>query len=156
MSDWRDHARGDHATGTAVELSADECRELLATQQVGRVAYVTPQGPRIVPVNFVLREGRIELRTTSYSELATYAPGEAVAFEVDVLDREHEAGWSVIVTGRCERALEEFGAVFSSPGESSATPWAGGRRPMVLRIEPTAVSGRRVGEAQWHHPDAAR
>ncbi|MBE7324683.1 pyridoxamine 5'-phosphate oxidase family protein [Nocardioides sp. Y6] len=153
-----DQSRGEsHARiGSAVELSRDECWQLLSTQQVGRVAYVGDDGPRIVPVNYVLREGHVEFRTTSYSELATHAPGHPVAFEVDELDTAHHAGWSVVVTGRCERAMDEFNTVFSSPTEQSATPWAGGRRPMVLRIEVGHVSGRHVGETGWHHPEPRR
>lgn len=147
------HSHGGDELGTEAELSGDECRALLATQQVGRIAFVAPDGPRIVPVNFVLRDGRVEFRTTSYSELATYAPGTAVAFEVDALDTVHEAGWSVLVTGHCERVLEEFGSVFTSPSQSPSTPWAGGRRPMVLRLEPGRVTGRRVGAVEWHHPE---
>lgn len=150
-----DQSPGHHdaQVGSAVELSTDECWRLLATQQVGRLAYALPEGPRIVPVNFVLREQGVELRTTSYSELATHAPGHPVAFEVDELDAEHRSGWSVVVTGRCERVLEEPDSVFSAPAEGSTTPWAGGRRPMVLRIEVDRVSGRRVGAGGWHHPE---
>lgn len=139
--------------GSAVELSTEECWRLLATQQVGRVAYALPDGPRIVPVTFVLRQGRVEFRTTSYSELATHAPGHPVAFEVDELDAEHRSGWSVVVTGRCERVMEDFNKVFSTPTESTATPWAGGRRPMALRIDVAHVSGRHVGAGGWHHPE---
>lgn len=137
-----------------VELSEDECRTLLAGQPVGRVAFVVGDAPRIVPVNFVLREGWVEFRTTSYSELATHAPGHPVAFEVDSFDPDQASGWSVLVTGHCERVMEDFGSVFSSTGESAATPWAGGRRPMVLRIEVTHLSGRHVGRGDWHHPEA--
>lgn len=148
------HGQGNHdQVGSAVELSREECWSLLATKPVGRVAFVAPDGPRIVPVNYVLRDGRVEFRTTSYSELATHAPGHPVAFEVDDLDTEHSAGWSVLVTGLCERVMEEFGSVFTSPGETAATPWAGGRRPMVLRIEASHVTGRHVGPGESHHPD---
>lgn len=148
-----DQGHHHEQVGSAVELSAEECRELLAGQQVGRVAYVAGDGPRIVPVNFVFHEGHIEFRTTSYSELATYAPGHPVAFEVDALEPEHASGWSVLATGPCERVMEEFGSVFSSPGESAATPWAGGRRPMVLRIRVEHLSGRHVGRGGWHRPE---
>ncbi|QCX26610.1 pyridoxamine 5'-phosphate oxidase family protein [Nocardioides jishulii] len=149
----------DDGTRSVVELTRAECRELLLTQAVGRVAFQGADGPRIVPVNFRVRDGVIEFRTTSYSELATYAPGTPVAFEVDALDPEHRAGWSVVVTGPCERVLEEFGAVLEMPSEPANVTWAEGRRPMLLRLEVETLSGRRVGHgdvglAEWHHPDA--
>ncbi|WP_162599883.1 pyridoxamine 5'-phosphate oxidase family protein [Nocardioides solisilvae] len=134
-----------------VELSVDECRELLRGDVVGRVAFTTPRGPRIVPVNYVVREGVLEVRTTSYSELATYAPGASVAFEVDHLDRERMRGWSVIVLGRCERVLDQSAAVFEQPGDGPR-PWAGGHRSMLLRIHAEEVTGRRVGSEHWPHP----
>ena len=58
-----------------VVLSEAECRDLMETDTVGRVAFVTPAGPRIVPVNYALHGETIEMRTTSYSELAVYGPG---------------------------------------------------------------------------------
>ena len=36
------------------ELSRDECLELLATKTVGRVAYCTPDGPEVLPLNYVV------------------------------------------------------------------------------------------------------
>lgn len=139
-----------------VELSFEECRELLDTQSVGRVAFVGPDGVRIVPVNFTLRDGAVEFRTTSYSELATHAPGTRVAFEVDELDPVHRSGWSVIVTGDCDRVVEESGSTHTPPVPSGAEPWAGGRRTLVLRLELHQVTGRRVGGGEWEHPHADR
>ena len=149
----------DDSTGSSTELSSTQCHELLATQTVGRIAFATSQGPRIVPVNFDLREGCIELHTTSYSELAVSAPDTTVAFEVDELDTQSRSGWSVVVVGTCQRVLdEELLAPSSPPGAapSGSSPWAGGRRPLTLRIRPTQLTGRRVGHGEWHHPEAAR
>ena len=134
-----------------VELSASECQELLRKDVVGRVAFVTPQGPRIVPVNYVVGDGVLELRTTSYSELATYAPGTPIAFEIDHLEREHRRGWSVVVHGDCERVHDEAAAVFDGPG-ADPEPWAGGFRPLGLRLVVRELTGRRVGGEHWPHP----
>ena len=134
-----------------VELSAEECRELLRDDVVGRIAFSTPHGPRIVPVNYTVGEGVLDVRTTSYSELATYAPGASVAFEIDHLDREHRRGWSVVVLGRCERVNEQSGAVFEQPADGPE-PWVGGHRTLLLRIWADQVSGRRVGGSHWPHP----
>lgn len=134
-----------------VELTTDECAELLRDDVVGRVAFNTPHGPRIIPVNYLVRDGVLEFRTTSYSELATYAPGNPVAFEIDHLDREHHRGWSVVVHGECERVMDQSSAVFDQPGDSPE-PWAGGPRPLLLRLHPAEITGRRVGGSHWPHP----
>jgi len=136
------------------ELSLDECRALLRGDVVGRVAFTTPHGPRIVPVNYTVQDGVLEIRTTSYSELATNAPGATVAFEIDHLDRELRSGWSVVVLGLCERALDPSAAVFDPPVDLPA-PWAGGNRPLLLRITAQDVTGRRVGAEDWAHPTVA-
>lgn len=146
----------DDRRDATTELSFEECRELLTTQSVGRVAFAGPDGARIVPVNFAVRDGSVEFRTTSYSELATHAPGTRIAFEVDQLDPERRTGWSVIVNGDCERVLEEFGATLSRPGAAGDAPWAGGRRPLLLRLHARQMTGRRVGRGEWEHPPADR
>lgn len=144
----------DDSAGSSVEISPAQCRELLATQSVGRVAFVTPDGPRIVPVNFALVDGSVEFRTSPYSAMALTAPGSVVAFEVDELDASTRSGWSVVVVGACERALDKSDSTFTPQGIPVTTPWAGGQRPLVLRIDAADITGRRVGHGEWHQPDA--
>lgn len=130
------------------ELDQQECRELLGTDVVGRVAFATPAGPRIVPVNYALEGEALSFRTTAYSELATYAVGERVAFEIDHLDDVRERGWSVVAHGTCERVdHEEHEGPHPDP-----KPWAGGTRPILLRVAWDELSGRRVGSEHWPHP----
>ena len=68
--------------GGIVDLDLAECLELLASDTVGRVAFVTPDGPRIVPVNYVVAGDSVEFRTAAYSELATYAPESAARVQL--------------------------------------------------------------------------
>ncbi len=131
-----------------VELSPAECRDLLETDTVGRVAFVTPGGPRIVPVNFSLAGEAIQLRTTAYSELARHAAGQQVAFEIDHLDTERRRGWSVVALGLCEW-VDDPG---SAPEGVEPEPWAGGNRPVRLRLAWSELTGRRVGGTHWPHP----
>jgi len=134
-----------------VELSVAECRDLLATDSVGRVAFVTPSGPRIIPVNYVLAGDALELRTTAYSELATYAPGTEIAFEIDQLDSERRRGWSVVAHGVCERVDAPHSGSLHRDGPLPE-PWAGGVRPLLLRLPWRELTGRRVGGVHWPHP----
>lgn len=134
----------------SVELSVAECRDLLETDTVGRVGFVAPGGPRIVPVNFVLVDEAIELRTTAYSELARHAPGRQIAFEIDHLDAERRRGWSVVAQGLCDW-VDDSGAD-RDPSAPAPDPWAGGNRPVRLRLAWRELTGRRVGGTHWPHP----
>lgn len=129
------------------EIDPAECRDLLDTDLVGRIAFVTPAGPRIVPVNFAVVEESIEVRTCSDTELAIYAPGHDVAFEVDHLDAERRRGWSVVVHGRCEVVAEPAHPLVPGP-----RPWADGDRRVLLRVSMGELTGRRVGGVHWPHP----
>lgn len=131
------------------DLSRAESLALLRTCEVGRVGFATPDGVRIVPVNFVVHDGPqegaevLEFRTTTASELAIHAPGTQVAFEVDHVDPDHRRGWSVVALGECHRDLESFGV--TRPGDERASPWALGRRPMVLRLPVRRLTGKVAG-----------
>lgn len=134
-----------------LELTVAECRDLMETDTVGRVAFVTPAGPRIVPVNYALHEEAIEVRTTPYSELAIYAPGHEIAFEIDQLDSVRRRGWSVVAHGVCERIEEPNAESWNRTGPGPE-PWAGGVRQLWLRLPWRELTGRRVGGSHWPHP----
>lgn len=128
----------------SIEMSRPEAEALLRIGVVGRVAVCTEDGPHLVPVNYSVVDDHVILRTTSYSVLGRTARGNVVAFEVDHLDLEQHHGWSVVVRGRAE--------VVSDPAELqrieavwSPRPWAGGNRPLVIRVPCSEVSGRTLG-----------
>lgn len=138
-----------------VELDERECRELLSSTSVGRIAVSTPAGPRIVPVNHTVRGDAVVFRTAAYSELATYARDAPVAFEADHLDFEHERGWSVIAHGTC-REIDDPDLLRWVTAEWAPRPWAGGHRTLLLQIRWTELTGRRVGGDHWPHPITPR
>ncbi|MCH5671918.1 helix-turn-helix domain-containing protein [Streptomyces gilvus] len=125
-----------------VELSATECRALLDTHGVGRIAVPTASGPLVVPVNYSVVDGAIVFRTAPGTTPAR-ASGHRVAFEVDRIDDAFSSGWSVLVRGYAE--------IVTDPAEAGrlaelahSTPWAGGRRDQWVRVDPLAVTGRRI------------
>lgn len=138
-----------------VVLGEAECRELLGSTGVGRVAVGTPQGPRIVPVNFTVRGEAIVFRTAAYAELATYARDAVVAFEADHLDHERERGWSVVAHGTC-REVDDPELLRWVTQEWAPRPWAGGQRAVLFQIVWTELTGRRVGGDHWPHPITPR
>lgn len=127
------------------DMTYDECSSHLAAESVGRVAICTPDGPHIVPVNYVVDGDMIVFRTAPYSVLGTYGAGAQVAFEVDQLDHEARAGWSVVATGRCA-TVDKPVDLARYRTHDGPRPWAAGSRVMHLRLPWSSLSGRWIGE----------
>ena len=123
-------------------LSPEQCRERLAAATIGRVAFCTPQGPAIFPVNFGLVDGVVVFRTAPYSHLGTSVVGAQVAFEVDEAKPDEEVGWSVVVHGQAMRI--EDPAEATELRRRLPEPWASGQRVMYVRVVPSRMSGRSV------------
>jgi len=125
------------------ELTAPECRALLSTHGVGRIAVPTFSGPVIVPVNYSIVDGAIVFRTAPGTTPAQ-ASGCQVAFEVDHIDEAFSEGWSVLVRGHA-RTVTDPDEVRRLDEGAYSTPWAGGRRDQWVRIgPPLALTGRRI------------
>jgi len=130
---------------SAAELDREECVRLLRTVRIGRVGTCSPRGPQILPVNFTVLDGSLYFRTTLYSALAERTQSGTVAFEADELDDRLRSGWSVLVVGEAGQIEDpkEIRDIFGRMGE----PWAPGNRPLIVRIDPTEVTGRRFDRA---------
>jgi hypothetical protein len=125
-----------------MELSEQESIERMAGEVFGRLAIATPQGPRIVPLNYAVFEDAIVFRTSPYSEVARYAVGKDAAFEVDEIDRAEETGWSVVAVGRVEEL--DPAELWDLPDGAAPQPWAGGSRNLYLRLAWRELTGRRL------------
>ena len=53
-----------------------------ASRPVGRLAWQSPDGPTVVPVNFVVDGHSVRIRTAAYSAMARECDDSAVAFQV--------------------------------------------------------------------------
>ncbi|MET8544385.1 pyridoxamine 5'-phosphate oxidase family protein [Kitasatospora sp. NPDC004799] len=128
--------------GLLLRLTEPQCWELLGTHGVGRVGLPGSSAPVVLPVNYLVDARTVAYRTGPRGAAAP-ADGSPVSFEVDRIDEHRSLGWSVLVLGQAhlvdttdeERHLAEL------PG---ATPWAGGARPLWVRVRPAAVTGRRI------------
>ncbi|HEX6148682.1 pyridoxamine 5'-phosphate oxidase family protein [Nocardioides sp.] len=129
-----------------IELPYTTCAELLATQEVGRVAVCTADGPRIIPVNFAVIDDSIVFRTTPYSVLGMHAWNSQLAFEVDQIDPEQHSGWSVVATGR-GAVVEDDVELRRIQSGVQPRPWAGGQRWLFVRLRWDDLTGRRIGPA---------
>jgi uncharacterized protein len=123
-------------------LDREECVELLTAKSVGRIAYTTDAGPRILPVNYVLVNDSVIFRTVPDGEIFHHALSSVCAFEIDETDEFFESGWSVVVVGRLQLAtVDDFTQMRLG---RLPEPWAGGNRYMFVRLACEHVSGRRV------------
>lgn len=137
---------GDTSPGPHLEeMDREECLRLLATGQVGRVAFNDGEGPAVVPVNYTVDGESVVFRTTFGGRinrsLTTLVEGADVriAFEVDHLNEDRREGWSVMVRGGAHHLSAEEVAQVPRPDA-----WAGGERESHFRITPRQISGRRV------------
>lgn len=131
-----------HDSGGLEILTEQECRELLGQVPLGRIVFTDRALPAIQPVNFLLSQGDVIIRTNPGSKLAAAARNAVVAFEVDEFDTDARGGWSVVVIGHA-RVVSENGAL-SRLRSLPLHSWAPGERDHYIAITPELISGRRL------------
>ncbi|MGW0875666.1 DUF1918 domain-containing protein [Streptomyces sp. NPDC002740] len=125
------------------DIGPEECRTLLSTHGVGRVAVWAADGsPAVVPVNYDVVDDAIVFRTAPNSTPAA-AVGTEVAFEVDHMDEAMSRGWSVLAVGPATVVTQPM-EVRRLTERARTTPWAGGEREMWVSIRPARLTGRRI------------
>jgi nitroimidazol reductase NimA-like FMN-containing flavoprotein (pyridoxamine 5'-phosphate oxidase superfamily) len=122
-------------------LEKEECLGLLSRPAVGRIALSVGALPVVLPVNFVLFDGDILIRTAPGTKLQAAAANAVVAFEVDQVDPIGHTGWSVMVQGVASEITDD--ATVARARRAPLTPWAGADG-CHLRIACQIVSGRRL------------
>lgn len=133
--------RPDSRTGL-IELTDEECWELLHATTTGRVAVAVGTTPDIFPVNYRVRGGEIVIRTEAGTKLAAGTMMPAIAFEIDDFDAVGRSGWSVVVKGKGREpsSLDEVVAL----DELDLDPWVDAPKSRWLIISPYSVTGRQV------------
>lgn len=123
-------------------LSREECISLASTMPIGRIVFTDRALPAVQPVNFLIDDGSVIIRTTEGSKLAAATRNAVVAFEIDEFDRRSQAGWSVTLVGRAQpvRDPAESARLAKLPLQT----WAPGPRDRFIRIRPEHISGRRL------------
>ena len=129
---------------TLQTLTDDECFELLATQQIGRLGVNAEHYPLIFPVNYALDRRVVVVRTQPGTKLGA-ADHANVTFEVDHIDPISRSGWSVLIRGLAEEVTSAHRTELIERTHAAAVePWAPGEHGHWLRIIPHDVSGRRI------------
>ena len=129
---------GASAARTLSKLEPAEALRLLGEAQVGALAFSMLGTPHVEVVNFVLDGDEPVFRIGSSAKLAAVGRGHAFALHVNRVDEDARTGWSVTLTGHVR-------VVRGAEAERLATlvvPWAGGRRPYVVRMAVHQVQGR--------------
>ena len=126
-------------------LDRRECLHLLATQSVGRLAVATPEGPLVVPVNFVLDGESIVFRSDRGSKLfADHTPRA----DATAVTRLKDAG--AIILGKTN--MPEFALWWESDNlvfGRTLNPWNAERIP-----SPIQYIGKTCATA-WTQPHSA-
>jgi uncharacterized protein len=122
-------------------LSREESLALLASVPVGRIVFTVRALPAIQPMNFVVDNGGIVIRTGPGTKLSATLQNGVVAFETDEIDPARSEGWSVTVVGRIQEITDPFEI---ERLDAALTPWAPGERQHFLKITPEVVTGRRL------------
>ena len=131
---------GEPATPHVEELPTAECWRLLETTTFGRLAVDGLDGrPDLFPVNFLVRNGNVFIRSAPGAKLASILTHPAVAFEID---GETEAfRWSVVMRGAAQRLTNDSEIEASGiRGLVSSHP---STKYNYVRITPDTVTGRR-------------
>ncbi|MFI8260912.1 MULTISPECIES: helix-turn-helix domain-containing protein [unclassified Streptomyces] len=125
-----------------VPLDETECRRLLGTHGVGRIAIFTPEGPAVLPVNYLTAGSDVAFRTSAEAVTARAAGTEA-AFEIDNIDDVTATGWSVLAVGELA-AVTDPEEIHHLDSTARSQPWAGGPRGHWMKLTPARITGRRV------------
>lgn len=133
----------DDTPGGLSRLSREECIARLRSRRVARLVYIARAGvPDVVPVNYVLDGEDILIRSGPGPKLQAAERGETVAVEVDDIDEDAHAGWSVVAVGRAARlSAAEQDAL---PAHVLPETWARGPRSAVIRVRIGRLDGRRL------------
>ena len=136
-----------------LELSEQECRRLLATTPLGRLAVTEKALPMIVPVHYTLRGDDVVLSNLSASRTRAAHAGAVLAFEADDYDPVTREGWAVSVIG-ASRPITDPDEVAALDALDFA-PWTGDVRQGYVAVRIGLLKGRRLVRARTGNGSAA-
>ncbi|RMB79433.1 pyridoxamine 5'-phosphate oxidase family protein [Streptomyces shenzhenensis] len=130
----------------SVDVSPEEALRLLGSVPVGRIIFTRHALPTARPVNHVLDNDDIIIRTHERAALVSHARqngghGVVVAYEADDIDPVSRTGWSVVATGYCRLVTDpEQVARY----QEMLHPWSDQHMDHVVRIRPDLITGVRL------------
>jgi nitroimidazol reductase NimA-like FMN-containing flavoprotein (pyridoxamine 5'-phosphate oxidase superfamily) len=128
-----------------VELTAGESWQLLAGVSLGRIVFTQHAMPAIRPVNHLVDDETIIIRSHLGAAIVARAEdGAVVCYEADEIDPVRHTGWSVIATGMA-RLVRDPAAI--SRYEQLLRSWTDSQMNYVIAIKPQFITGLRL--AGW-------
>ncbi|MGZ3383076.1 MAG: pyridoxamine 5'-phosphate oxidase family protein [Isosphaeraceae bacterium] len=130
-------------TDRGLEILSDHtCRELLASRDLGRIAFPVGNDTEIFPVNYATDGSIVVFRTGTGTKLSQSTTAR-VAFEVDEWDASSKVGWSVVLHGIAEEVTRGTDPFSSALRSRMVVPLAPGEHDYWIAIYPATISGRR-------------
>lgn len=129
----------EHADANPVlELSDEQSWKLLESTKHGRLVVSVAGEPDIFPVNYLVSNRKLYLRTAPGNKLAQLTINAKVLFETDGILSEE--AWSVVLRGtaRVLTNSSELAAV----EELGLKTWVPTLKDFYVEIEPSSISGR--------------
>ena len=116
-------------------MTAEQCRRLLASTHIGRIALTVGALPVVLPVQYAVDGDHLLVRTPGHQDIGRGVDGQVVGFEADQLDLDHGVGWCVSVTGTVHvvEHHDDVGAVH---------PWFSDG--MLLSLDTEVIAGHRI------------
>jgi uncharacterized protein len=123
-------------------LDGAECRRLLATASIGRIAFTEGAMPAIQPASFAVSGDDVLIPTGLGSKMAAGSRGAVLAFEVDEYDLVERTGWNVTVIGpsRLIAAADQVTALDAL----GVLPWAPATTHCYIALRMAVLRGRRI------------
>jgi hypothetical protein len=121
---------------------------LLAGVELGRIVFTHHALPAVRPVNHLVHNDEIIIRTHLGAAIASVidGPGTVVAYEADDIDAREHLGWSVIVTGRAH-LIRDHEQITRFLG--LLRPWVTGEMDQVIRLRPELINGFELTEDRY-------
>ena len=151
----------ERAHASVEELDTAHCWRLLESVSLGRLAVEGHDGrPDVFPVNYLVHNGNVLIRSAPGTKLRSIAKHPAVAFEIDGETTRYH--WSVVVRAQAHRmdtdADIEASGILDLISSSPTT------KDNFIRLTPDTVTGRRFPKrhgrvrqtAPLPEPDAAQ
>ena len=122
-----------------VEMTEAECWQTLERERFGRLAVAVGGDPDIFPINFIVDDGVLLMRTAPGTKLTELVINAAVAVETD--GQADTQAWSVILKGRA-RMVDSFSETYADDAKALET-WLPSDKPIYVEIAARSLSGRR-------------
>lgn len=148
----QDPPAAERAHASVEELDTAQCWRLLESVTLGRLAVEGHDGhPDVFPVNYLVHDGNLFIRSAPGSKLRSIAKHPAVAFEIDgETTRSH---WSVVIRAHAHRmdtdADIEASGILDLVSSSPTT------KDNFIRLTPDSVTGRRFPKRPRARTDSA-